>query len=799
MSYLNKNRNNGGTTSARHTFLKRTAVSALSAAMVLISGVPALGSSAFAASTWKSVPAKAVVKADGTAVRKSASTSSKKLATVNKNVKYTISYEKFTSASSTKAKTRWIYVSSLKGFIRTDLTKVTLAKKAAWTTDALRLRKGAGTSFASLGLLQKGTSLYVRERVKAADGSKWYRVKANGKNAYVTASYVTFTNPSSGDSTNANTNTDNNDSTNDSTKTAVNPDANATTSTPILNGTGKVTASKAVVRQKASNSAASIKTLKKGAELTVTSETFTSSKSTKTARRWVYASNVNGYVRRDQISLSYPNAVKVTVDATGGLNTRKGPGTSFAKSGQVADGASIKAKLRSFGTGGSAESDVWYRVAVSGKNVYVKGSFLKFTSSSTDTDNDNTNTDTDNTTTDTTSYITKDGFPSSYLPYLQALHAAHPTWKFTPALTNLDWSDAVTRMMANSGTNTIQTGAFPATYFSVEPGCFNYLTGTYTPKDSSAFVAASAKTVQYYMNPRNWMTDKNVFMFLGNNYRSYQDADTVQTILNRNSVLKKSGVADMFVAAGKTYNVSPVYLASKAIAEQGTTTSLIDGSQGAYNVFNIGASDSTTGGASNGIAYAKAQGWTTLEKAITGGAQFLSKNFINNNQYTAYLEHFNVLNGQASVGTHIYMSAVYASVNTAASSYNSYSANNVLEKPLEFDIPVYSNMPASACGSPAMNFNLDNNYYLKSLSVTVNGTRTVLISSDTTNYSTQFDMKAGSTDTVTIDAAAASKTGATVTGNMSVSMNGQTQQTATIVCTSSSGETRTYMITITAQ
>ena len=255
----------------------------------------------------------------------------------------------------------------------------------------------------------------------------------------------------------------------------------------------------------------------------------------------------------------------------------------------------------------------------------------------------------------------------------------------------------------------------------------------------------------------------------------------------------------MFVAAGKEYNVSPAYLAAKAYSEQGTVTSMVDGSQGAYNVFNIGASDSSTGGAAKGIAYAKAHGWTTLQKAIEGGASYIASNYLSNNQDSAYLEHFNVMNGLSRVGTHVYMTAVYGPNSQSASTYKSYSANGALGKALEFDIPVYQNMPSDACGSPVMDFNVDNNYYLKSLSVTANGKTTQLISDSGSNYATEFVASAGGADSVSIQASAASKTGASVTGSLAVSMNGESQQKAQIVCTSSSGESRTYTITINAQ
>lgn len=811
MSPNNKNRKKQESHFSWSRAVRCSAVLAVSASMTAAVSVPALGGQAFAATAWKNVPVSAQIKKDGTAVRKSATSSSAKVATVSRGKTYTVSFEKFTSDSSAKASSRWLYSSALKGYIRSDLAKVSYGKKSAWASDALRMRKGAGTQFASAGLLQKGTSVTVRARVKASDGSKWYRITSGGKTVYVTADYLTFTKPSSS-SAKGNTGKGNAGSTSGSTssKTAVNPDASVSDSAPLLKASGKVTASAAAVRRAPSDSAAQIKSLKKGKKLTVTSETFTSLTSASTSKRWVYASNVKGYVRRDQVSLSYPGSKTAFVQADGGLNTRKGPGTTFSRTGQAADGSKVTARLRTWGPEGT-DGDLWYRVVINGKSCYVKGTFLNFSAKNTDSGNkgntgntgkENSGTDNnkDNQDMNTSSYITKDGFPASYLPYLETLHQAHPTWKFTPVQTGLDWSQATAQMTFKTGTNTIQKGSvFPATFFSVEPGCYNYLTDTYTAKDGANFVAASKKAVMYYMDPRNWLTDTGIFMFQNNRYHSYQDTDMVRTILAGNSVLNKSGVAEMFVAAGKQYNVSPTYMASKAITEQGKTTSMIDGSQGVYNVFNVGASDLASGGAANGIAYAKQQGWTTLQKSINGGAAYIASSFLNNNQDSAYLEHFNVMNGLNKVGTHVYMTAVFGPSSQSSTTYKSYSTNDSLGKALEFDIPVYQNMPSSTSGKPVMDFNLDNNNYLKSLSVTANGKTTQLISDSVSNYALQFTASAGGADSVSIQATAASRTGASVSGNMAVSMNGQTQQTAQVVCTSSSGETRTYTIIINAQ
>lgn len=777
--------------------LKRTAVLTTATAMTLAMSVTMLGTSAFSAS-YKTVYGKAKVKSSGTTVRKSPSTKSGKIMLLEAGKTYKIKFERFTSSKSVSKKKRWVYSSAWKGYVRSDLVSVSYGSKSASTTDALNMRKGPGQDFDSLGLLSKGDRVTVRVRVRAKDNSTWYRITANGKTAYVKGDYLKFTTSGSsnsgGNSNSSNNNSGgNSDGGNSTSNKANNPDATVTADTPVLKATGTVTAATAQVRKTPSAKGTLLKTVKKGKTLTVTSETFTSKTSTSTSRRFVYASNLGGYIARNQVSLSYKNPKKATVSADGGLRTRKGPGTTFDAVSAVASGSSVTAKLRAYGP----DQSLWYRIVNQGKAVYVKASFLKFTSSSNgensgNNGNNNSGGSDNGNSGNGGSYITADGFPSSYLPYLQALHKAHPTWTFTPVKTGLNWSDAVAAMMKNSGTNTISK-SFPATYRSTEKGCFNYLTGIYTPKDGSQFVGASERAVRYYMDPRNWLTESGIFMFQSNRYKSYHTAALVSNILKTNKALSKSGVAEMFVSAAKANNISAIYLASTAIAEQGSVTSMVDGSKGVYNVFNIGASDAASGGAGNGIAYAKAQGWTTLKKSIDGGARYIAKSFVSNNQGSPYLEHFNVLNGLSSVGTHVYMTAVYAPSEKAASTWKSVSSDaTAAAKVYDFDIPVYSNMPSKNASAPVSSGN--NNNYLKSLQVMYLGNSKDLINSKSLNYDTSFEIYVGLANTVSILAGSADGN-ATVSGNLSVTMHNQVQH-ATVICTSSSGLQRVYNITL---
>ncbi len=86
--------------------------------------------------------------------------------------------------------------------------------------------------------------------------------------------------------------------------------------------------------------------------------------------------------------------------------------------------------------------------------------------------------------------------------------------------------------------------------------------------------------------------------------------------------------------------------------------------------------------------------WTTPKKAIVGGARFMTQSYINKGQFTSYLKKFNVNpNSSYNVYNHQYMANLAAPYSEAYTSYRTYKANNLLELPLEFTIPIFENMP----------------------------------------------------------------------------------------------------------
>lgn len=146
---------------------------------------------------------------------------------------------------------------------------------------------------------------------------------------------------------------------------------------------------------------------------------------------------------------------------------------------------------------------------------------------------------------------------------------------------------------------------------------------------------ADADSVEQYVNPENLVTgyDKYQFMDLGSS--NEVDASTLDSYLNGKGVL--SGHGSTFKSAAQANNISEVYLVIHACLESGNGASELAGGieyngVTVYNLFGIGALDASP--ISEGARYAYEQGWTSVEKAIEGGAEWISDNYINNPKYS---------------------------------------------------------------------------------------------------------------------------------------------------------------------
>ena len=473
-----------------------------------------------------------------------------------------------------------------------------------------------------------------------------------------------------------------------------------------------------------------------------------------------------------------------TVNDKIGLNMRTGPGTEYALITALPYGETFTI----IETTSDKNGDDWYKISVGGQTGYVMAKFV-----TVDEEEDYIYD------ADFEKYLTSQGFPESYKDYLRKLHAAHPNWVFKAQKTGLDWNDVIKKESV-VGINLIHK-SYPDSWKSKEYGAYDPDTGEYVIFDSGGYVAASEAIIKYYMDPRNFLNESGIFQFMSHAYdSSTQTKSGLQTLVAgtflANTFPEKSSTyptyADVIMDAGKQSKANPYVLASMIIMEQGANGSgnsisgKVSGYEGYYNFFNINAYAANGRDAvENGLIYAKNQGWSTRVKSIIEGASFYAKSYINNNQNTQYLKKFNVMNGLSSVATHQYMTNVRGAADEASTLKSGYAS--ILDTALTFNIPVYNNMPDTACPQPGAG---NNDYFLKSLSVSGYSLTPAF-----NMYTSEYEIVVPADTSYINVSATARDSGAKVSGTGKITLTGDVTK-VTVTVTASSGETKKYNITV---
>lgn len=334
--------------------------------------------------------------------------------------------------------------------------------------------------------------------------------------------------------------------------------------------------------------------------------------------------------------------------------------------------------------------------------------------------------------------MTAEGFPESYKPGLRQLHAQYPLWQFKGYKTGLDWNFSVAKESAIG--KSLIPNTKEAAWKSSAEGAYDYVNDKYIIKDGTSWVCASPEAVSYYMDPRNFLSEKTMFMFETLSYEpAYQTANCVAGVLNGTlyagasyTYTNEAGVQvsktyqETYMEAASLNGISPVHLASRMKQEvvtgpnsvSNSVTGTVPGFEGIYNFYNIGATDSSTGQAVlNGLNFASVgttymRPWNNPYKSIVGGAQYIAGNYIKRGQNTLYLQRFNVTPN--ATYEHQYMTNVVAAYSESLKACNAYSGL-LASNPFVFYIPIYNNMPETACQAPSGN--LSPNNYLSGISV----------------------------------------------------------------------------------
>ena len=285
-----------------------------------------------------------------------------------------------------------------------------------------------------------------------------------------------------------------------------------------------------------------------------------------------------------------------------------------------------------------------------------------------------------------------------YKTLVQSLVKAHPNWTFELYETNLDWETVINNEYQGHGGS--PKNLVPTNYVGgwICPICKG------KPYDNGSWRCASREAIEYMMDPRNSINETDVFQFQDLSSKT-GDREAIEAMVKGTFIDSKECVDAIFEGAN-TYNVSPYHLVSRILQEQGTNGSTLGlgiehGEHKYYNLFNIGAAGNTEEKIiENGLNKAIEKGWTSMGKAIIGGAEFIVKNYIAVGQSTVYFQKFNVVNKNNLYG-HQYMQNILAAQSEGISIRKKYKDYGILESSYTFLIPLYNNMPKTACVRPS--------------------------------------------------------------------------------------------------
>ncbi len=484
-----------------------------------------------------------------------------------------------------------------------------------------------------------------------------------------------------------------------------------------------------------------------------------------------------------------------TVNVSDALNVRSGPGTSYKTLGQIKGGTTVTI----YGSENDTSGVKWYRIAFGQSYGYVRNDYVINVQEIPKYDFD----------ADFETNLAKQKFPESYKVLLRQLHAAHPGWVFLADHLNMTWQEAVDNESA-VGESLVQNGvsSIPDSWKSMAEFAYDWEKGKYISYDSGDWVTAEREVVEYYMEPRNFLNENYIYMFLDQSYNpNIQNSEGLQNIL-KGTFMEGEFPEDthktynqVIMEAAQKSGVSPYVLAASILIEQGnkgtggSISGKVKGFEGFYNFFNIRAWRSGEYDAvSYGLLYAKggADGtgtsygrpWNTRAKSIIGGAEYYAKGYVNRGQDNLYYKKFNVIT--PSYYANQYMTNVQGAYLETSKLKNAYSTVST-DAALTFSIPVYKSMPEQNTTALPTSKGA-NNYYITALKI--NGASVEGFSM----YKNEYEMILDET-VAEIDIAATVPQGAKVAGIGKVSLNkGKNEIKLTV--TAASGKTAVYNLSI---
>lgn len=444
------------------------------------------------------------------------------------------------------------------------------------TATSLNVRSGPSTKYNVLTTVKKNEKLTILD-----SSNGWYNVRlSSGKEGWASANYITKSTQS-------------------------------TENTSSLNQS-KVTADALNMRSGAGTSYRVITVLKKNEIVEVVSESKGWTKIKYDGRLGYVSSKYIESVKTDNSSSNSTTITKtetsklVTADV---LNVRSGPGTKYSVLGKLKRNQEVTVIENSNG---------WSKINYNNKEAYVSSDYLKDVNNTTET-----TTEKNDTITETPDTVVSDVTTSQ----------TNKNVNYTSLSYTLD--DHINKQIerVSVGGNVID---------STKPRAVS------TMANARAYIAADSSDIEYFLNPENFTsTSRGMMQFL--RIDKYTEGISVDKLNNYLNKLGSSNVfynkAQAFIDSAKKYDLDLSYLVSHAMWETGYGSSTLAKGQTitsfngqklespvtVYNFYGIGAIDKNANVSGAEAAYSN--GWTSVESAIDGAANWIASNYVKSSKY----------------------------------------------------------------------------------------------------------------------------------------------------------------------
>ena len=289
-----------------------------------------------------------------------------------------------------------------------------------------------------------------------------------------------------------------------------------------------------------------------------------------------------------------------------------------------------------------------------------------------------------------------------YTVVLNNMIKSHPNWTFKLYETGLDWETVINSEYQGHWSS--PKNLVPSNYSS-EWICS--ICGTREYDTSGRWYCASRGAIEYVMDPRNSVTEGNIFQYLLLANDTNITKEQVTAMASKISYLNNQEIINGIYEAANELNINPFYIIGKILQEQGSGASALCSGQGYngqfigyYNLFNVKASGNGTEEVIlNGLSYAKECGWDTPKKSIEGGIGLI-KNYITRGQDTLYYQKFNVT--YSPYYANQYAQNIFDSQSIGQRLKGYYMEADLIESNFIFEVPLYMNMPSSPVKSPSI-------------------------------------------------------------------------------------------------